>query len=74
MEHSFFKDRLSAYFDNELPPQEKQVVEQHLRDCVECRAELTKLRQLEDAVNRHAGLADTDYWEKSAQKIESRLG
>ncbi|PWB72688.1 hypothetical protein C3F09_06260 [candidate division GN15 bacterium] len=74
MDHGYFKDRLSALFDNELPPQEKQVVEEHVRDCAECRAELAKLQQLEEAVNRHSQLGDTDYWEKSAQKIEGRLG
>jgi hypothetical protein len=74
MDHAYFKDRLSALFDNELPPQEKQIVEEHVRDCAECQSALAKLRQLEDAVKRHSELADTDYWEKSAQKIERQLG
>lgn len=74
MDHAYFKDRLSALFDNELPPQEKQIVEEHVRDCAECQAALAKLQQLEDAVKRHSELADTDYWEESAQKIERQLG
>jgi len=74
MDHAYFIDRLSALFDNELPPQEKQVVEEHLRGCAECQAALAKLQQLEDAVKRHSQLADTDYWEESAQKIERQLG
>lgn len=74
MDHAYFKDRLSALFDNELPPQEKQIVEEHLHGCVECQELMTRLRQLDEAVTRHSQLADTDYWEKSAQKIEQRLG
>ena len=74
MDHAYFKDRLSALFDNELPPQEKQVVEEHVHGCAECQTELAKLQHLEEAVTRHSQLADTEYWEKSARKIEQRLG
>lgn len=36
---------LSAYLDDELSPQARSAVEQHLRDCPQCTAELQRLRE-----------------------------
>ncbi len=73
MEHSFYKDRLSAYLDNELPSQERELMEQHLAHCEECQELLNRLREFDRFVAEHAELSDSDYWEQSAQKIEQRL-
>ena len=74
MEHSYFQDRLSAYHDNELPLQEKVVVEQHLHDCPECRKQLAEYARLDQLVIDHGQLGDTDYWEQAAKKIEKEIG
>ena len=37
MDHSYFKDRVSAYYDRDLPPYELQALEEHLKECAECR-------------------------------------
>jgi hypothetical protein len=74
MDHSYYRERMSAYFDNELPLQEREVVEQHLAQCSECQNILAELKQLHRAVEKHAQLDGEKYWEKSAQRIEQRLG
>ena len=38
--------QLLAYLDDELPEADKQTVEQHLRSCVHCKAELENLRRV----------------------------
>lgn len=74
MEHDYVKDLLSAYFDQELTPEQTALAAGHLQTCQDCRAELEKLGQLERLVKEKSGLSeDSDYWEKAAQKIEARL-
>ncbi len=73
MEHSYFQDRLSAYYDNELPLQEKVVVDEHVKGCEECRRLLEKYARLDDLVNTHGQLGDTDYWERSAKEIDRAI-
>ncbi len=74
MEHSYFQDRLSAYHDNELPLQEKVVVEEHLRDCPDCQRQLADYVRLDQLVIDHSQLADTDYWDTAARGIEKAIG
>ncbi|HSE51748.1 MAG TPA: zf-HC2 domain-containing protein [Gemmatimonadales bacterium] len=38
-----WSDRLSEYLDGELPPDEAEELERHLRDCAACRQGLTEL-------------------------------
>jgi hypothetical protein len=74
MDHSYFKDRISAYYDRDLPPYELQAVEEHLKDCAECQALLAEFEKLDRMVAEKSELAEGDYWEQSAQKIERALG
>lgn len=74
MDHSYFRDKISAYFDNELPPQEKEIIEQHLAQCQECQDLLAELKRLDRTVEKHSQLGGKEYWEQSAQRIEQRLG
>jgi hypothetical protein len=74
MEHSYFKDRISAFCDNELKHEERQLIAEHVQDCGECQKLLEELQKFDRMVKRHSELADDEYWEKSAQKIESAVG
>ena len=73
VDHQYYQERLSAFTDNELPLDERARVEAHLKDCPECRERLVELRRLEELVADHTSLGDSDYWEKSAQRIEAAL-
>ena len=74
MDHGYFKDRISAFYDRSLKPEEQAVVEEHLRECEECRKLLEDFKKLDALVEKHSGLDGDDYWEKSARRIESQLG
>jgi len=74
MNHEFYTDRLSSYFDQELKNEEFVIVDEHVKQCVECQQLLAQYAKLDDTINRHAELDDTAYWEKSAQKIEAAIG
>ncbi len=74
MNDAYFRDKLSAYLDNQLPPDERLIVEQYLAAHPEAQKELEELRQFTAMVDQQAELRDDLYWEKSAQKIEEKLG
>lgn len=73
MDHEFYIDRLSAYFDGELKHEEEFMVEEHIKDCPECQKVLEDLRQFDEMVEAHSQLGEDEYWEKSAQKIEAAI-
>lgn len=73
MDHEFYIDRLSAYFDGELKHEEEYMVEEHIKDCSECRKILEDLKKFDHMVATHSELGENDYWEKSAQKIEKAI-
>jgi hypothetical protein len=74
MDHGYFKDRISGYLDGELPDYEMEALRDHLEQCEECRGVYERLKQVDVLVEQHADLADGDFWEEQAQKIEARLG
>ncbi len=74
MDHAYFRDKVSAYHDRELPAQEQEMLEQHIASCPECQKLLAELERLDSLITEKIGLGDSDYWEKSAQKIEEKLG
>lgn len=53
MEHNICRENLSAYYDGELPPQERAALEAHLAACPECRAELAQLGTVSKMVKTH---------------------
>ncbi len=73
MEHQFYIDRLSAYFDNELKNEEFVIVKEHIDSCDECQKRLAELEKLENLFTDNSELSESEYWEQSAQKIEASL-
>jgi len=74
MDHSYFKDRISAFKDGGLPPYEQAAIEEHLKECEQCRRALAKLEQLDKLVEEHSQIDGKEYWERLAQKIEHGIG
>ncbi len=74
MDHGYFQDKLSAYHDRSLTPEEMRMVEEHVAACAACRERLEMLAKLDRLIDEKADLAESDYWETAAQKIEQRLG
>ena len=73
MNHGYFQDRLSGYFDQALTPEEMLMMKEHLASCAECREQLDNLAKLDKLIEDKGGLGESDYWEKAAQKIEKRI-
>lgn len=74
MDHSYFRDKVSAYHDRELPAQEQEMLAQHVASCPECQKLLSDLERLDQLVAGKIELGQSDYWEQNAQKIEAKLG
>ncbi len=74
MNHEYFKDRVSAFHDGELKHEEERMIAEHIQQCEECQKLLADLEKLDLMVSERSGLGESDYWEKSAQKIEAALG
>jgi hypothetical protein len=73
MDESYFKERLSAYFDRSLPPDEMAMMDKYVRESAEARRILEEYRKLEELVEKHGELAGDDYWEKSAERIDQAI-
>ncbi|MFQ5498130.1 MAG: anti-sigma factor family protein [Candidatus Zixiibacteriota bacterium] len=73
MDHGYYTDRISAYFDGQLTPDERAAISRHLADCDECRQQLKRLEQFNRLAQENSLFSDDDYWERSARRIESRL-
>ena len=74
MDESYFKDKLSAYLDRSLPPEEMAMMEKYIEESEEARRILAEFEKLNKLVERYRDLGDDDYWEKSAQRIEQAIG
>lgn len=74
MDESFFRDKLSAYLDQELSPEEMAMMEEYVQSHPDAREMLEQLRQLDRLVDEQSQLGGDDYWERSARKIEAALG
>jgi hypothetical protein len=70
---------LSALVDNELTPEQKRMVTDHLVSCVDCREEYSRLVKLKEATDKmtYLDLPDrlwTGYWQGIYNRIERGLG
>jgi len=74
MDHSYFKERVSAYHDAGLNLEEQELMRQHIAECEQCRAALAELEAFDRMVEERSTLKADDYFEENAQKIEAALG
>lgn len=74
MDDAYYRDRLSAYADNQLPLDERQAVDEHLKQNAESRRMLEEIMRFKQFADEHGGLDETDYFEQNARAIEQRLG
>lgn len=75
MDESYFRDRISGYFDKSLPPDEYQLVDDYLKKSADGRALLDRIGRLDEFVQIQSELtAGDDFFERQARDIEARLG
>ncbi|HSD65163.1 MAG TPA: zf-HC2 domain-containing protein, partial [Vicinamibacteria bacterium] len=68
------RERLSAYLDRELPPDERLMVEAHLAGCAGCTALLAELAAADEAAAALPAEAPAGYFESFPARVRSRLG
>jgi hypothetical protein len=69
--HETWTDQLSEYLDGELPDQEREAVEAHLRECVECHGVLNDLKRVVAQAQRiEARPPQDDLWSGIAARID----
>jgi predicted anti-sigma-YlaC factor YlaD len=69
-----FKPLLMGYLDGELTGLEIQRIEEHLRNCSDCAAELEGFRRLKEVTqNMRVVIPDDKYWEQYWSNIYNRL-
>ena len=73
MEHSYYKDKLSAYYDSELEVQEMELLRRHLEGCAECRKLLEKLSSLSQKIEELSGLDENEYFGSLATRIVGKI-
>ena len=74
-----FKDLLMGYLDGELDAHEKQTLEAHLADCIDCKKELadfTKLKSITDDIDLYEpeDKIFDEYWSNIYNRIERSTG
>jgi hypothetical protein len=67
------RERLSAYLDRELPPDERAAVEAHLSACPECAAFLAELAAVDEAAASLPAEAPEGYFEGFPARVRARL-
>jgi predicted anti-sigma-YlaC factor YlaD len=79
MEHKKIKELISSYHDGELDNKQRQQVEEHLNQCVECQREHEEMGKLEEVMKKmqlrkpHKEMWEV-YWTSIYNRLERRLG
>jgi Putative zinc-finger len=66
-------ERLSAYLDGELPPEEMSAVAAHVAACPECAARLAEFAAVDEAAAALAATAPSGYFEALPGRMRTRL-
>lgn len=79
MEHDKMKELITYYLDGELDANHRRLVEEHLKECAECRKELEEMSRFEEVMGkmqlkRPPEEAWKVYWSSVYNRMERRIG
>ena len=79
MEHERIKKLLIPYSDGELGKEQRKTVEEHIKKCSECRAELEEMKKLEEVMSKMELKKPSKevwqvYWTSVYNRLERRIG
>ncbi len=79
MNHQEIKDKIPLLVSGELNETEKLIVEQHISECEECRAEYNEFLNLENVFNQvdfkdPDDLLEEEYWSGIYNRLEKNTG
>ena len=52
MDHNKIKELISSYFDGELNEEQKKLINEHIRQCSECREEFEEMGKFEEVMGK----------------------
>jgi len=79
MRHQKIKELISLYLEGELDNRERKIVEQHIKECEECRKEFEELNKLEEVLKKMEFKKPSDeiwktYWSSIYNRLERKIG
>ena len=79
MDHQKIKKLISSYHDGELDNKDKQVVEEHLKQCSDCRNEFEEMGKFEEVMGKMQFKKPQKemwevYWSTIYNRLERRIG
>ena len=79
MEHQKIKELISSYHDKELDEEKKKQIEEHLKECSECRREFEEMGKFEEVMNKMELKKPPRevwqiYWTSIYNRLERRIG
>jgi predicted anti-sigma-YlaC factor YlaD len=79
MDHQKIKELISSYHDRELDEEKKKLVEEHLKECPECRKEFEEMGKFEEVMSKMELRKPPKevwqiYWTSVYNRLERRIG
>ena len=79
MDHQKIKELISSYHDRELNDKDKQVLDEHLKKCSECRKEFEEMGKFEEVMGKMQFKKPQKemwqvYWNTVYNRLERRIG
>jgi len=74
MEHKKIKELISSYIDGELDAAQRKAVEEHLKECSECRKEFEEMNKFEEVMNKmEFKKPPKEMWQVYSDSVYNRL-
>jgi predicted anti-sigma-YlaC factor YlaD len=79
MDHQKIKELISSYHDGELNEKERQIVEEHMKECKECLREFEEMGKFEEVMGKMQLKKPQKetwqvYWNQVYNRLERRFG
>jgi len=79
MDHKKIKELISSYFDSELDEEQKKLVNEHIRQCSECRKEFEEMGKFEEVMGKMELKQPSKevwkvYWSSVYNRLERSIG
>jgi len=74
MRHEEIKKWVSLYHEGVLDKEKKRIVEQHIKECPECRKDFEEMKELEDVMSKmELKQPPKEAWEQYEKSVYNRL-
>jgi hypothetical protein len=79
MRHQKIKELISLYLEGELDIKEREIIEQHIKECEDCKKEFEELNKLEEVLKKMEFRKPSNeiwkiYWSSLYNRLERKIG